>query len=106
MPTVDQMIDPSGVGDDNWKIRRRLLFFTTLFHMFIITFCVVRNSDTELARSVTSFCTLALSGNVGAYVFGVSWEELSMAKRGLVKPNSSFVRSADENHAPEADPHA
>lgn len=83
--------EPTGVGDDHWKMRRRLLFITTGFYMLVVLFCVVRGLDTELARTSTTMCVMALAGNVGAYVFGASWEDLTMAKRGFVRTNSPFI---------------
>ena len=87
---IDKIIDPTKAGDDSWTIRRRLLFLTSFFYMLVVGYCVVRGTDNELFRTTVTFCIIALTGNVGTYVFGASWEDLTMVKNGFIKPNSAF----------------
>lgn len=78
-------------GDDHWKMRRLLLFGTSLFYMLLVSYVVWRQVDSELARTACSSAMLALMGNVGCYVFGASYEDLSMAKKGFSRINSAYV---------------
>lgn len=78
---------------DHWVWKRRFMFVTTAFFMFVIVYTLEQRGDTEVARTASWLSFLGIMANVGAYVFGASWEDILMARTGLVRTNSSFQPS-------------
>jgi hypothetical protein len=72
------MADAQPVG--SWKYRRRYLVAVSLFAMAVIAFVLFKGADTELAQTALTMSYLTLSGNVGSYVFGASWDDANARK--------------------------
>ena len=69
----------------SWTNRRKWVFRTTAFCMVVIAYCVFTESnETALTASFT------LLGAIGAtYVGGATMENMSLAKSGSLKTDSS-----------------
>lgn len=70
----------------NWRVRRRLIWLTVLFCMSVITYVIWRDSDTKLADSAMTMAFLLLGSTLGSYVFGATYEDLSVTKLRLQSP--------------------
>jgi len=82
-------------GDEHWAGRRVTIMVTTLFYMGVIVFALYTKVDTRVAETACEMSFLALTANVGSYVFGASWEDITMSKLGFLRNNSPFRRQDD-----------
>lgn len=64
----------------DWKIRRRIIYFTLMFCLFEIVYLTVFAQSTELNETLANG-TLLLAGSViGSYVFGAVWDDRNLSK--------------------------
>ena len=66
----------------SWKIRRRVMFITIGFCMFIIAYCLYKNLDTKVAESAVTMGFFTLSTVIGSYVFGAVWDDNNQKRNG------------------------
>lgn len=70
-----------GVGaSTTWKLRRRFLFAVSAFCAWVIGYVLYRGLDTGPADTAVTMAFLTLIGNVGSYVFGATWQDVSATK--------------------------
>lgn len=65
-----------------WRVRRRYLFWNTLFNMAVIIYCLYKNNDTKIADTAVTMAFVALISSLGSYVFGAVWDDDNRMKRG------------------------
>lgn len=70
-------------GDDHWRMRRRMLFGSSLFYAVVIGYCLWKGLDTAVADTATSMSFFGLMTNVTVYVFGAAWEDISTGRFSL-----------------------
>lgn len=70
-----------GVGDStSWKLRRRFLFGVSIFCCWTIAYVLYKELDNGPADTAITMAFLTLIGNVGSYVFGATWQDVSATK--------------------------
>lgn len=67
-------------GQSSWRIRRRFMFAVTAFCMWVIAYVLWKGLTTGPADTAVTMAFLTLIGIVGSYVFGATWEDVSIAK--------------------------
>lgn len=81
------------LGTDHWRTRRFALIVSSLFYSAIIVYVLVFGRDNSAVHAnALSMAFVALMSNVGAYIFGPIWEDLSMSKMGFIRQNAPFNR--------------
>lgn len=87
MPKLDDGINSDlpvvlpGLGDStSWALRRRFLFFISAFCCWTIGYVLYKGLDTAPADTAITMAFLTLIGNVGSYVFGATWQDISATK--------------------------
>lgn len=87
MPKLDDVQDPDApltlpaVGaSTSWALRRRFLFAVSAFCCWTIGYVLYRGLDTGPADTAVTMAFLTLIGNVGSYVFGATWQDVSATK--------------------------
>ena len=58
----------------SWTVRRLFLFITSAFAMGCITIVLYKAMDTAAAETAVAMSFALLMSNVGAYVFGATWD--------------------------------
>lgn len=58
----------------SWKIRRIFLFVTSAFAMGCVATILYTSMDTAAAETAVAMSFALLMSNVGAYVFGATWD--------------------------------
>ena len=82
------------LGTDHWRSRRFALVVSSLFYAAVIVYVLALGRDSSaIHANALSMAFVALMSNVGAYIFGPIWEDLSMSKMGFVRQNAPFSRS-------------
>ena len=59
----------------SWAIRRLFLFVTSAFAMGCITIVLYKGMDIAAAETAVAMSFALLMSNVGAYVFGATWND-------------------------------
>lgn len=72
-------------GQSSWRIRRRFMFAVTAFCMWVIAYVLWRGLTTGPADTAVTMAFLTLIGIVGSYVFGATWEDVSLGKAKIAK---------------------
>lgn len=67
-------------GQSSWRIRRRFMFAVSAFCMWTIAYVLWRDLSSGPADTAVTMAFLTLLGIVGSYVFGATWEDISMTK--------------------------
>lgn len=74
----------------SWRIRRRFMFAVTAFCMWVIAYALWKGLTAGPADTAVTMAFLALIGIIGSYVFGATWEDVSIAKiKGQAAPTSA-----------------
>lgn len=84
-------MDKEEANHDHWVWKRRFMFVTTGFFMIVILVILFRNIDNSPSQTAMWMSFLGIVANVGAYVFGASWEDILMARAGFTRSNSNFL---------------
>ena len=74
----DKLRNP--IPASSWKIRRRFMFAVAAFCMWTIAYILWKGLATGPADTAVTMAFLTLIGIVGSYVFGATWEDVSIAK--------------------------
>jgi hypothetical protein len=64
----------------SWSVRRKFMFAVTAFSMAVVAYVLWADKTSTVADTAVSWAFITMLSIVGAYVFGASWEDLSMAK--------------------------
>jgi hypothetical protein len=67
-------------GGSSWKMRRRMMFAVVFFCMWVIGYVIVKDRTSGPADTALTMAFLTLISIVGSYVFGATWEDLSLNK--------------------------
>lgn len=67
-------------GQSSWRIRRRFMFAVSAFCMWTVAYVLWRDLSSGPADTAVTMAFLTLLGIVGSYVFGATWEDISMTK--------------------------
>lgn len=67
-------------GQSSWRIRRRFMFAVSAFCMWTVAYVLWRGLSSGPADTAVTMAFLTLLGIVGSYVFGATWEDISMTK--------------------------
>lgn len=67
-------------GGSSWKVRRRMMFVVVAFCMWVIGYVLVKNLTSGPADTALTMAFLTIISIVGSYVFGATWEDLSLTK--------------------------
>ena len=86
-------------GQSSWRIRRRFMFAVTAFCMWAIAYVLWKGLTTGPADTAVTMAFLTLIGIVGSYVFGATWEDVSIAK---IKGQASVARAQKPAPGPGA----
>lgn len=64
----------------SWRIRRWFMFGVSAFCMWTVAYVLYKDLDSGPADTAVTMSFLTLLGIVGSYVFGATWEDVSLAK--------------------------
>lgn len=67
-------------GQSSWRIRRRFMFVVSAFCMWAVAYVLWKDLSSGPADTAVTMAFLTLLGIVGSYVFGATWEDISMTK--------------------------
>lgn len=67
-------------GQSSWRIRRRFMFAVSAFCMWAVAYVLWKDLSSGPADTAVTMAFLTLLGIVGSYVFGATWEDISMTK--------------------------
>lgn len=84
------MTDRNIDWQSSWRIRRWFMFIVSLFCMWSVTYVLWKDLTSGPADTAVTMSFLTLLGIVGSYVFGATWEDVSMAR--MSKPATSRLR--------------
>ena len=68
------------VPEDNWRIRRTVVFATLFFCAFNITWIMLDGTDTALNQQLGLGLIAAATATIGSYVFGACWDDMNKRK--------------------------
>jgi hypothetical protein len=74
-------------GSD-WKYRRRYMYVVSAFCMWTIAYVLFKDRTSGPADTAITMAFVTLIGIVGSYVFGATWETVSVAKSKLARPRA------------------
>ncbi|RUQ78151.1 hypothetical protein ELZ22_17305 [Brucella abortus] len=60
-----------------WRRRRQFMFAVSGFCAAVIAYVLLTDMQSSVAETAVIFAFLALIGNVGSYVFGAAWQDVS-----------------------------
>lgn len=63
-----------------WKNRRKVIFGTLGFCASVIAYLTVVGKDTALNETIVQFSFLTAASIIGAYVFGATWQDVTIIK--------------------------
>lgn len=89
----------------SWAIRRRFMFAVVAFCMATVAYVLWKDLDSSPADTAVNMSFLVIFGIVGSYVFGATWEDVSMARLRApgarqVKPQTTVTATATMEDAP------
>jgi len=92
----------------SWRIRRRFMFTVAAFCMWTVAYVLWKDLSSGPADTAVTMSFIVLLGIVGSYVFGATWEDVSIAKikgpavaaRPATKPAPGPGASAKVEDAP------
>lgn len=65
----------------SWTQRRRMLILVTAFCMITIAYILWQDLQSEVAEVAVTMSFLIMGTNVGSYVFGATWQDVSLGRR-------------------------
>ena len=65
-----------------WKQRRWFLYLTTGGCALSIGYCLGMNLVSAVAETAVTMAFIIIGTNVGSYVFGAAWQDITMIKAG------------------------
>lgn len=68
-------------GVPSWTFRRRAVFGSLLFGMFVIVYVMIRWQDTTLAETLVLGSFALIGAVVAAYIGGAAYEDVRLFKR-------------------------
>jgi hypothetical protein len=78
---------------DNWRNRRFALLGSSAFYAVVILYCLLLGSPTSaIHQNGLNMGFIALMSNMGLYIFGPIWEDVSMLKHGFLPPDKDLRR--------------
>lgn len=75
----------------SWRVRRRFMFGVAAFCMWTIGYILYKDRTSGPADTAITMAFLTLISIVGSYVFGATWEDVSIAKAKLNKGGAAAV---------------
>ena len=75
----------------SWHVRRRFMFSVAAFCMWTIVYVLYKDRTSGPADTAITMAFLTLISIVGSYVFGATWEDVSLAKAKLGKGGAAAV---------------
>ena len=75
----------------SWRVRRRFMFSVAAFCMWTIGYILYKDRTSGPADTAITMAFLTLISIVGSYVFGATWEDVSIAKAKLNKGGAAAV---------------
>lgn len=75
----------------SWTVRRRFMFAVAAFCMWTIGYVLYADRTSGPADTAITMAFLTLISIVGSYVFGATWEDVSLAKARLGKGGAAAV---------------
>lgn len=75
----------------SWTVRRRFMFSVAAFCMWTIAYILYKDRTSGPADTAITMAFLTLISIVGSYVFGATWEDVSIAKAKLGKGGAAAV---------------
>lgn len=75
----------------SWTVRRRFMFAVAAFCMWTIGYILYKDRTSGPADTAITMAFLTLISIVGSYVFGATWEDVSIAKAKLNKGGAAAV---------------
>lgn len=75
----------------SWRVRRRFMFAVAAFCMWTIGYILYKDRTSGPADTAITMAFLTLISIVGSYVFGATWEDVSIAKAKLGKGGAAAV---------------
>ncbi|UGL62756.1 hypothetical protein [Xanthomonas phage FMYAK-P1] len=88
------MTDRNENWKSSWRVRRRFMFVVCAFCMWVIGYVLYRNLASGPADTAITMAFLTLISIVGSYVFGATWEDVSLAKAKLKTPAGTAGKPA------------
>jgi hypothetical protein len=79
----------------SWSIRRRFMFVVSAFCMWTIAYVLYKGLDSGPADTAVTMAFVALISIVGSYVFGATWEDVSIARLDQDGQHSGYPGSPD-----------
>ncbi len=76
--TIEKQRNPG--QQSSWQMRRRFMFSVSAFCMWSIAYVLWKGLETGPADTAVTMAFFTLIGILGSYVFGATWEDVSMAK--------------------------
>lgn len=86
-------------GQSSWRIRRRFMFVVSAFCMWAVAYVLWKDLSSGPADTAVTMAFLTLLGIVGSYVFGATWEDISMTK---IKGPAAAARAQKPTPGPGA----
>ncbi|UYA99028.1 hypothetical protein P9A54_gp43 [Xanthomonas phage vB_Xar_IVIA-DoCa10] len=83
----------------SWRVRRRFMFAVSAFCMWVIGYVLYRDLGSSPADTAITMAFLTLISIVGSYVFGATWEDVSLAKAKLKMPAGNTGKPAPASGA-------
>lgn len=77
---MDNEILRNPTQKSSWMVRRRFMFIVSAFCMATVTYVLYHDLSSGPADTAVTMSFITLLGIVGSYVFGATWEDVSIAK--------------------------
>lgn len=88
-------------GVPSWRLRRRAVFGSLLFAMFVIVYVMIRWEDTTLAETLVLGSFGLIGSVVAAYIGGAAYEDVRLFKpvreSGYAESDGEVPLTEDEN---------
>lgn len=88
-------------GVPSWRMRRRAVFGSLLFAMFVIVYVMIRWQDTTLAETLVLGSFGLIGAVVAAYIGGAAYEDVRLFKpvreSGYAESDGEVPLTEDEN---------
>jgi hypothetical protein len=65
----------------SWKNRRKFMLATSAFCAVVISYIIIFGKDTTVNETAITMSFLTLMGIIGSYVFGATWQDISLNKK-------------------------
>lgn len=64
----------------SWKNRRRMMWIVVIFCMLCISYVIHLKLDSGMAETVVTMSFVTITGVVGSFVFGATWQDVGKGK--------------------------